>query len=117
MAIHFSIIAWTIPGTEEPGGLQSKVSESDTTEQLSKHACKCFLLPSFFDFTAFSPSQGAQSSGPPLPKNGTCYGHGHSSGLRAYNEGYVEEQGKAVRPQPHLLSRPEKPGRGSASLV
>ena len=93
------------------------VTESDTTEQLSKHACKCFLLPSFFDFSAFSPSHGAQSSGPPLPKNGTCYGHGHSSDLRAYNEGYVEEQGEAVHPQPHLLSRPEKPNRGSASLV
>ena len=30
-----SIHAWEIPGTEEPGGLQSK--ESDTTERLSIH--------------------------------------------------------------------------------
>ena len=30
MAIHFSIIAWRIPGTEKPGGLQSKVSQSRT---------------------------------------------------------------------------------------
>ena len=30
---HFSILAWRIPRTEEPGGLQSKVyKELDTTE-------------------------------------------------------------------------------------
>ena len=33
MAIHSSILAWKIPRTEEPGGLQSMGSqESDTTE-------------------------------------------------------------------------------------
>ena len=33
MAIHSSTIAWKIPWTEEPGGLQSMVlQESDTTE-------------------------------------------------------------------------------------
>ena len=32
MAIHFSILAWKIPWTEEPGGLQSMGSqESNTT--------------------------------------------------------------------------------------
>ena len=32
MAIHSSILAWRIPWTEEPGGLQSMGSqESDTT--------------------------------------------------------------------------------------
>ena len=32
MAIHSSILAWEIPWTEEPGGLQSMGSqESDTT--------------------------------------------------------------------------------------
>ena len=32
MAMHFSILAWIIPWTEEPGELQSMVSqESDTT--------------------------------------------------------------------------------------
>ena len=36
MATHFSVLAWRIPGTEEPGGLQSMGSqESDTTYQLS----------------------------------------------------------------------------------
>ena len=33
MAIHCSILAWEVPGTEEPGGFQ----ESDTTYQLNHH--------------------------------------------------------------------------------
>ena len=32
MATHSSILAWRIAGTEEPGGLLSMGSESDTTE-------------------------------------------------------------------------------------
>ena len=36
IATHSSILAWRIPWTEEPGGLQSiGHKESDTTEQLS----------------------------------------------------------------------------------
>ena len=37
MATHSSILAWRIPWTEEPSGLQSTGSqkESDTTERLS----------------------------------------------------------------------------------
>ena len=36
MAPHSSILAWRIPWTEEPGGLQSRgVTESDRTEQLT----------------------------------------------------------------------------------
>ena len=30
LATHSSILAWEIPWTEEPGGLQSRVAESDT---------------------------------------------------------------------------------------
>ena len=30
MATHFSILAWEIPWTEEPGGLQSTGSQSQT---------------------------------------------------------------------------------------
>ena len=38
MAPHSSTLAWKIPWTEEPGGLQSMGSlESDTTEQLHFH--------------------------------------------------------------------------------
>ena len=41
MATHSGILAWRIPQTEEPGGLQSMGSgkESDTTERLNTHAC------------------------------------------------------------------------------
>ena len=35
MSTHPSIIAWEIPATEEPGGLQSMRSQSDATEQLT----------------------------------------------------------------------------------
>ena len=36
MATHSSPLAWKIPWTEEPGGLQSMGSqESDTTDRLS----------------------------------------------------------------------------------
>ena len=38
MATHSSVLAWRIPWTEEPGGLQSMESqESDTTELLNHH--------------------------------------------------------------------------------
>ena len=38
MAIHSNILAWEIPGTEEPGGMQSMGLQSET--QLSNWACK-----------------------------------------------------------------------------
>ena len=38
MATHSSILAWKIPWTEEPGGLQSTgLQKLDTTEQLNHH--------------------------------------------------------------------------------
>ena len=37
MVTHSSILAWEIPRTEEPGGLQFLVSESDMTEHEHKH--------------------------------------------------------------------------------
>ena len=37
MAAHSSILACEITWTEELGGLQSIVAESDTTERLSMH--------------------------------------------------------------------------------
>ena len=41
MATHSNILAWRIPCTEEPGGLQSMGSqELDMTEQLSTQACQ-----------------------------------------------------------------------------
>ena len=45
MAIHSIILAWRIPWTEEPSGLQSMgVTDLDTTEQLSMHAHICLLI-------------------------------------------------------------------------
>ena len=38
MATHSNILAWRIPWTEEPGGLQSIGSQRDT--QLSRHALR-----------------------------------------------------------------------------
>ena len=38
METHSSILAWRIPWTEEPGGLQSM--ESDTTEHTHTHTHK-----------------------------------------------------------------------------
>ena len=41
MAIHFNILAWEIPWTEGPGGLQSRGHrESDTTEQPNNNHLK-----------------------------------------------------------------------------
>ena len=35
MATHCSILAWKIPWTEKPGGLQWAHKEANTTEQMS----------------------------------------------------------------------------------
>ena len=44
MATHSSNLAWRIPGTEEPGRLQSMgLQELDTTEWLSTHALLLLL--------------------------------------------------------------------------
>ena len=44
MAIHSSILAWRIPWTEDPGGLESMGSqELDTTEQLHTSTCRFFV--------------------------------------------------------------------------
>ena len=45
MATHSSILAWRIPWTEEPGGLQSMGrKELDMTAQLSSHMHACTTL-------------------------------------------------------------------------
>ena len=40
MAIHSSILAWTIPWTEEPGGLQSIGSQTVEHDQ-NNLVCRC----------------------------------------------------------------------------
>ena len=42
MATQSSILAWKIPWTEEPGRLQSMITESDMTEP-TDHAHACVL--------------------------------------------------------------------------
>ena len=43
MATHSSILAWEIPWTEKPGGLQFMgLQESDTTEWLNTHVLYTF---------------------------------------------------------------------------
>ena len=45
MAAHSSILAWRIPWTEEPGGLQSKgLRRVDTAEQLHIHTNPSYLF-------------------------------------------------------------------------
>ena len=39
MATHSSILAWKIPWTEEPGGLQSIKSQSVRHDRITGHAC------------------------------------------------------------------------------
>ena len=50
----FSILAWRIPLTEEPGGLQSMGSQRDTTKQLSiaQHKTKGFAAGSAETWTS-----------------------------------------------------------------
>ena len=38
MATHFSILAWRIPWTEEPGGLQSRGSQGVRHDRARTHA-------------------------------------------------------------------------------
>ena len=46
MATHSTLLAWRIPWTEEPGGLQSMGSQSQTRlKQLSTHAPTAGLGP------------------------------------------------------------------------
>ena len=44
MATHSSVLAWKIPWTEEPGGLQSMVHKGlDTTERLTHTQAACIF--------------------------------------------------------------------------
>ena len=49
MATHSSILAWRIPWTEQPGGLQSVgLQESDTTERLNHQHIMCIFPVSVY---------------------------------------------------------------------
>ena len=72
MATHSSILAWRIPWTEDPGGLQSMGypqgrKESDMTERLHFHfPLLKGHLPSEPDFSLSFPLPTHQTSFPPL---------------------------------------------------
>ena len=40
MATRPSVLAWRIPGTEEPGGLQSMRSQRVTHDRATQHTCR-----------------------------------------------------------------------------
>ena len=44
MATHSSIVAWEIPWTEEPGGLQSMESQKDQYDLMTKEQQQHLLL-------------------------------------------------------------------------
>ena len=57
LATHSSILAWRIPWTEEPGGLQSMGLQSWTwLKCLSTHACVCVYLITFIITSPGKPS-------------------------------------------------------------
>ena len=45
MATHFSILAWEIPWTEEPGGLQSMGSQRSRTQSSNSTAARVLRMP------------------------------------------------------------------------
>ena len=58
MAAHFSILAWEIPWTEEPGGLQSRGGkELDTTKRLNNSNKNIRSFHTFAKFSLFPHTQ------------------------------------------------------------
>ena len=51
IAAHSSILAWRIPWTEEPRGLQSLGSQSQTTEHAHIHAYVVHICTLFYLFS------------------------------------------------------------------
>ena len=72
MATYSSILAWEIPWTEEPGGLQSMVSqESDMTQQLNHlHSA----VTGYFPLVAKAAKMGKDLDGSISSKNGSVHG-------------------------------------------
>ena len=49
MATHSSILAWESPWTEEPGGLQSMVSQRVGHDSVTERASACLIKRDFAD--------------------------------------------------------------------
>ena len=66
MAAHSRILAWRVPWTEEPGGLQSMgCKESDMTERLT-HVCELSRRLSRVMWVQVCPTRDSSSSNPGL---------------------------------------------------
>ena len=50
MATHSSVLAWRIPGTEEPGGVQSMGSQRVRHNHATKHSTYLKLTPCANDY-------------------------------------------------------------------
>ena len=84
MATHSSVLAWEIPQTEEPGGLQSMGSQGVRYNLATKQICKVSPLPKYFCIASYGLrgssqdpvfSKGSESrTGPPgLSTNSYSY--------------------------------------------
>ena len=73
-ATHSSILAWTIPWTEEPAGLQSMESQKSQT-QLSYSAC----FPGGSEVKASASNEGDLGS---IPGSGRSPGEGNGNPLQ-----------------------------------
>ena len=68
MATHSSILAWRIPGTEEPGGLQSMGSQRLGSQFIP---VICWLIPSLVSqvFVSSLENEEVSEETPSLPSN------------------------------------------------
>ena len=63
MLTHSSILAWKIPWTEEPGGLQSRGrKESDTTKWLNRTELKAIRLDKITKEVTIGRREGGQNT-------------------------------------------------------
>ena len=78
-AAHSSVLAWRIPWTEEPGGLQSTGSQRDTTEVTERTGLQPhFILMNniyIYSWTTLSNSAWLAESMGSLPSYARCCHH------------------------------------------
>ena len=63
MATHASILAWKIPWTEAPGGLQSMGWQRVGQEQLNTYECTSLLTSSPLALNGFAEESGSEQQG------------------------------------------------------